>query len=183
MHARGKAGSARYRALLQVLRTADTIWNASREFFARWEISPSQFNVLNLLHSESEGLSQIELSRQLIMHRSNVTGLVDRLEKRGLVSRKEFAPDRRAYRVVLTAEGLALVDQILPEYYRGAERVWVGLPVQRVIELIGDLRTAAENAQVIAAGSTRSQWHMAGSRPGRLSHSRMTNYQSVKTKA
>src|SRR5258708_5027606 len=104
---RRKDRDARYRASLQLLRTADTIWNASRVFFERWEISPSQFNVLNLLHSESEGLSQIELSRQLIMHRSNVTGLVDRLEKRGLVSRKEFAPDRRAYRVVLTAQGNA----------------------------------------------------------------------------
>ena len=74
------ASSLRYRALLQLLRTSDTVWNASRLFFARWDLGPSQFNVLNLLHGVA-GLSQTELSRELIMHRSNVTGLVDRLEQ------------------------------------------------------------------------------------------------------
>src|SRR5439155_27087571 len=34
----------RYRALLQLLRTAETLWNSSRLFFVRWELSPSQFN-------------------------------------------------------------------------------------------------------------------------------------------
>ena len=39
----------RYQALIELLRTAENLWNASRVFFARWELSPSQFNVLNLL--------------------------------------------------------------------------------------------------------------------------------------
>src|SRR5687768_9528186 len=81
------APGPRYASLLQVLRTAETVWNASRVFFGRWDISPSQFNVLNLLRG-SEGISQIELSTLLIMHRSNVTGLVDRLEERKLVKRQ-----------------------------------------------------------------------------------------------
>src|SRR5574341_2213080 len=88
-------------ALLTLLRTADTVWAASRLFFERWQISPSQFNVLNLLHLTAGGLSQSELGRQLIVHRSNVTGLVDRLEARGLVARQEVEQDRRAYSVVL----------------------------------------------------------------------------------
>src|SRR5258708_4151957 len=103
------ADAARYHALLQVLRTADTVWNASRLFFDRWRLSPSQFNVLNLLEAHPVGLSQTELSRQLIMHRSNLTGLVDRLEQRGLVERKDLANARRAYRVVLSSSGAALL--------------------------------------------------------------------------
>src|ERR1035438_1816121 len=80
---RTRAGESHpgYQALMELLRTADTLWNASRVFFERWDLSPSQFNVLNLLHLNPEGLSQTDLSRQLIMHRSNLTGLVDRLEK------------------------------------------------------------------------------------------------------
>ena len=53
----------RYRALLQLLRTAETLWNASRLFFVRWALSPSQFNVLNLLYDKPDGCTQIELSR------------------------------------------------------------------------------------------------------------------------
>src|SRR5580704_3179201 len=98
----------RYQALIELLRTAETLWNASRVFFARWDLSPSQFNVLNLLHDLPEGCTQIELSRQLIMHRSNVTGLVDRLEARGLLRRRESPGDRRAFNVVLTPAGQKL---------------------------------------------------------------------------
>ena len=54
MKKRNAASAARYQALLQLLRTADTVWNSSRVFFARWDISPSQFNVLNLLRGEPE---------------------------------------------------------------------------------------------------------------------------------
>src|SRR5256885_1184484 len=95
----------RYQALLQVLRAAESLWNASRIFFHRWDLSPSQFNVLNLLSDQPGGCPQIELSRQLIMHRSNITGLVDRLEARGLVKRYDVQSDRRVYRVVLTGGG------------------------------------------------------------------------------
>jgi len=140
-----------YRALMELLRTADTVWNASRVFFERWDLSPSQFNVLNLLQLNPAGLSQTDLSRQLIMHRSNLTGLVDRLEKRGLVARREVAADRRAYSVVLTSAGARLLRDILPRYYEEAARVWDRLPVRRAAELIADLQQVARNAQHIAA--------------------------------
>ena len=139
-----------YRALMELLRTADTLWNASRAFFERWDLSPSQFNVLNLLHLNPDGLSQTDLSRQLIMHRSNLTGLVDRLEKRGLVTRREVAADRRAYSVVLTAAGTRLLREILPRYYKEAARVWDRLPARRAAELIADLQQVARNAQHVA---------------------------------
>ena len=118
------AEGPRYDALMQLLRTADTIWNSSRMLFDRWEISPSQFNILNLLYNKPAGLSQVELSRALIMHRSNVTGLVDRLEARDLVKRSDIPGDRRAYRVSLTVAGKKLVSQILPEYFTAAEALW-----------------------------------------------------------
>jgi DNA-binding MarR family transcriptional regulator len=136
----------RYQALLQLLRTAETLWNASRIFFGRWNLSPSQFNVLNLLYDQPEGCTQAELSRSLIMHRSNVTGLVDRLEARGLVQRRDSASDRRAYRVVLTAAGRRLVQRILPHYHRAAEKVWGALSARRTNQLVAELERVCANA-------------------------------------
>jgi MarR family 2-MHQ and catechol resistance regulon transcriptional repressor len=144
-----------YRALVELLRAADTVWDASRIFFERWDLSPSQFNVLNLLHLNPDGLSQTDLSRQLIMHRSNLTGLVDRLEKRGLVARREVASDRRAYSVVLTAAGTKLLREILPRYYEEATRVWDRLPARRATELIADLQQVTRNVKQIAANLPR----------------------------
>src|SRR6266516_4545599 len=140
----------RYRALLQLLRTAETLWNASRLFFVRWDLSPSQFNVLNLLYDQPDGCTQVGLSRSLIMHRSNVTGLVDRLEGRGLVQRRDIAHDRRAYRVVLTSTGKKLVRQILPRYYAAAEQVWGALPVAHTHQLVSELTRVCANAEKVA---------------------------------
>jgi DNA-binding MarR family transcriptional regulator len=139
MKKKSGAPGPRYPALLQLLRTAENLWNSSRVFFGRWDLSPSQFNVLNLLREEPGGLSQIEISRQLIMHRSNATGLIDRLEDRGLLERRATPGDRRAYRVVLTAAARQLLARILPGYYRLAEQVWDDLPVARVSQLLADL--------------------------------------------
>jgi DNA-binding MarR family transcriptional regulator len=136
----------RYEALLELLRTAETLWNTSRVFFERWNLGPSQFNLLNLLSDCPEGLSQNELSRRLIMHRSNVTGLVDRLEQRGLLRRASCPEDKRAYRVVLTTEGQALLRDILPHYYAAAEEVWGKIPPSEVRLLIEQLRQLSANA-------------------------------------
>lgn len=146
------APGPRYAALLQLLRTAEALWNASRQFFLRWDLSPSQFNVLNLLLDQPGGCTQVELSRSLIMHRSNVTGLVDRLEGRGLVERRVKTQDRRAHRVVLTPAGRKLLGQVLPHYYEAAERVWGGLSSRRAQELVEALAGICANAEGIAAG-------------------------------
>ena len=142
----------RYQALLQLLRTAETLWNASRIFFDRWNLSPSQFNVLNLLYDRPEGCTQAELSRSLIMHRSNVTGLVDRLEARRLVQRRDNVNDRRAYRVVLSAAGRKRVERILPHYHRAAEKVWGKLSVRRANQLVAELDHVSANAGKVVNG-------------------------------
>mgnify|MGYP002624467956 CR=1 FL=1 len=141
----------RYQALLNLLRTAESLCNVSREFFAQWDLSPSQFNVLNVLCDSPNGLTQIELSRQLIMHRSNVTGLVDRLEKRGLVRRQDIAGDRRANQVVLTAQGRRLLEKVLPEYYLAAEQIWGDFPISQTKSLVEGLEKLRKNADALNA--------------------------------
>lgn len=153
-----KIPGPRYQALLQVLRTAETLWESSRVFFSRWDLSPSQFNLLNLLCEAPDGLSQVELSRALIMHRSNITGLLDRLEKRGLAKRRPFPGDRRAYRVVVTVSGRRLISEILPVYHAAAEAVWGRVSAGRARQLARDLEVLGANArQTVGAQSSNPQ--------------------------
>lgn len=147
----------RYQALIELLRTSENLWNASRIFFARWELSPSQFNILNLLADQPEGCTQIELSRHLIMHRSNVTGLVDRLEARGLARRQDSVKDRRAFIVVLTAAGRKLIRRIQPHYYRAAETVWSGVPARRAEQLVAELAAISSSAEKVAGNLASTQ--------------------------
>src|SRR5581483_926761 len=114
--------------------------------------------VLNLLESFPQGLSQSELGRQLLTHRSNVTGLVDRLEKRGLVQRQEVSGDRRAYRVVLTKQGASLLQSILPEFHRQADHVWDGVPPARIAQVLSALDRVMRNAgQAVSHPTTKDK--------------------------
>jgi DNA-binding MarR family transcriptional regulator len=96
-----------HEALLGVLVTAEILKKESTRLFAPLGITGAQFNVLILLHAQTEDgtMSQSDLGRLLTVHRSNVTGLVDRLEAQGLVRRQDDQKDRRVYRVALTDSG------------------------------------------------------------------------------
>lgn len=140
----------RYAALLALLRAADTVWSASHALFARWDLSPSQFNVLNLLGDASDGLTQTALGRALLTHRSNITGLVDRLERRGLVRRQAHNDDRRAWRVDLTPAGRRLLEEIRPHYYAAACEAWGLLTEAEARRLQRQFARLAENAVRLA---------------------------------
>ncbi len=162
----------RYRALIQLLRTAEDLWNSSRIFFDRWNLSPSQFNVLNLLYGVPEGMSQSDLSRLLIMHRSNATGLIDRLEKRLLVRRESHPTDRRAYRVVITPTGADLLNQIYPHYFAAAERVWSNLPDTAVSQLLEQLQELTAHASAVAVAEAITAEPTPESHPTRIRRGR-----------
>lgn len=144
-----------YQATLGLLRAAEALWEGSRVFFERWKLSPSQFNILNLLVGEPNGMSQAELSRQLIMHRSNVTGLVDRMEKRKLLQRKETPGDRRAYRVTLTERGRRLLNEILPHYHQAAEEIWGGISVGQANQIEATFDKLSKTVAQIAQRGTQ----------------------------
>ena len=80
-------------------------------------ITPQGMNVLLMLQVRAEeGCLLGEIGEHLMVSAATVTGLVDRLVRRGLVSRIEQADDRRKRRVRLTAEGLDFLGGVLPRY-------------------------------------------------------------------
>jgi DNA-binding MarR family transcriptional regulator len=135
-----------YRALLEVLRTGDVLWNASREFFERWGLTSAQFNVLNILMDAEGGLSQSQLSRQLLTHRSNLTGMIQRLVEKGWVRRSAREDDGRAWEVTLTEGGTNLMVEIRPRYYEAVFRVTEGLTDTEALMLCRVLKGLAERA-------------------------------------
>ena len=78
---------------------------------AEFELSPVQAHVLRQLGEAPLAMST--LAGYLSCDASNVTGLVDRMEARGLVERKSSEQDRRVKMLVLTAAGAALRERLL----------------------------------------------------------------------
>jgi len=142
---RNKCVSQNYEILLQLLSLSNTLWEESRIFFAKYKISPSQFNVLNLLYENRTGINQIELSRRLLMHRSNITGLLKRLEKRRYVKRKQSMQDKRAILVTISPEGCALVEKILPEFFSLINNIFSNVEIKNRNDFIETLKQIEVN--------------------------------------
>ncbi|BET67743.1 hypothetical protein ASA1KI_26610 [Opitutales bacterium ASA1] len=102
--------------VVQTLRTSSALLRESRRLFRPLGLTEAQFNVLNLLAAAKDGMTQSELGEVLVVDRSNVTGLVDRMERAGWVKRGDVPGDRRAHRVVLTAKGRRLWDKAADLY-------------------------------------------------------------------
>jgi len=85
--------------------------DGDQRVFAQFNLTPSQYRVLNLL-DDSEGQRLTTLSDRLLCARSTITRIIDQLEGDGLVRRVNDAEDRRAQRVVLTDEGQALRKRV-----------------------------------------------------------------------
>lgn len=79
----------------------------------RYGITIAQSFILFAL-LEEEGLNVKTLGERLVLESSAITGLLDRLEKEGLVVRQVDPEDRRAFRIFLTPSGRALAEKIFP---------------------------------------------------------------------
>ena len=76
------------------------------------DISPTHYNVLRILRGAPEGLACSEIGSRMISRDPDITRLLNRLEKRGLVSRCRETKDRRMVLTRITAAGLALLAQL-----------------------------------------------------------------------
>jgi MarR family transcriptional regulator, organic hydroperoxide resistance regulator len=89
---------------------------------AQYDLSPMQAHVLRLLEPGAP-LPMRRLARKLGCDASNVTGIVDRLEERGLLVRAVSAVDRRVKMLVLTEAGIRLRLQIMADLAEAPEPI------------------------------------------------------------
>jgi len=107
-----RAGSPEEAAFLDLLRTADILSRGVIGVLKAEDLSTTQYNVLRILRGSREGLPCGEIAGRMITRDPDVTRLLDRMEKRGLISRSRESPDRRVVMARVTAEGLKLVHRL-----------------------------------------------------------------------
>ncbi|WP_447971074.1 MarR family winged helix-turn-helix transcriptional regulator [Nitrospira sp. M1] len=76
-------------------------------------LTPAQFDVIAELWG-TNGLTAVELSQSTLLAKASLTGIIDRLETKGLVERHAIPGDRRSMKVKLTKSGTALHRKCFP---------------------------------------------------------------------
>lgn len=132
-------------AFLDLLRTTDLLARALAPVLKTEELSPTQYNVLRILRGAPEGLPCGEIGNRMITRDPDITRLLDRLEKRGLISRCRENKDRRMVTARITPAGLELLAR-LDEPVRSAHRKQLGHLGPDRLQALSQLLSAARRS-------------------------------------
>ena len=101
------------RVFVALLIAADRLSQQAEQLMKEHSLTGTQFNVLRILRgSEPAGLPCKGISDRMISHDPDMTRLLDRLEKRGLISRERQADDRRVVKTRITSAGLDILKKL-----------------------------------------------------------------------
>ena len=140
---------------LAFLQAAQEVYDYFDVHLGRFGVSQGKFAILVLLSLTEGGLSPSDLAAQSFVSPATITGLLDGLERDGLVVREANPDDRRMLTVRLTPAGRELVQRLLPEHF------------QRISDLLADL--SEEDRHLLAALSARIGGRAVAARPARRS--------------
>jgi DNA-binding MarR family transcriptional regulator len=108
-----------FEGFLHLLRTGDSVFASESAFLAEHGISQGRFTVLMLLNRHCNAPSTpAGLADQAAVTRATMSGLMDTLEKDGMLIRETAQDDRRTVLVRLTEKGQQIIDSLLPDYCR-----------------------------------------------------------------
>jgi MarR family 2-MHQ and catechol resistance regulon transcriptional repressor len=114
--------------MLALVRAWGSLQRWMEPHFRRHGLSQPRFAVLmTLRRSSPDGTSLTGIARSIFVSNTNVTGLVDRLERDRLVERRRDPEDRRARRVVLTSAGHAVLERVWERHPVMLEAAFGGL--------------------------------------------------------
>lgn len=111
-------------AMLNLLVAADHLRNLTQEVCEHRGITRGQYNVLRILKGVyPEGHPRCEIAVRMVERAPDITRLVDRLEKDGLVERSRAQADRRLSLTRITPKGLRLLELLSPEMDKTAREI------------------------------------------------------------
>jgi DNA-binding MarR family transcriptional regulator len=124
-------------AFLNIQRTAMILLGDIQEALKPFGLTNSQYNVLRILRGAGpNGLPSGEIGERMVTRDPDVTRLIDRMSKAGLVNRDRSTHDRRVVRVSITESGLEILSRLDPAIREAHERQFRNLSEEQLPVLI-----------------------------------------------
>ena len=166
-------------SLVHLLKTYSVVYEALNDSLAPYDLSVAQYNLIVILFNAPERRLQMsEIGERMSVTRTNITKLVDCLERDGLVRRADRPGDRRVVLAELTEKGAALVQRVLPSHFASVRALWAQVSEQEcfqlthlLLKLRRSVVSAIDTEQIKVHGrheqatSTETEHDPKGSRP------------------
>ncbi|HKD50292.1 MAG TPA: MarR family transcriptional regulator [Candidatus Acidoferrum sp.] len=132
------------RIFITLLKVADALGQEAEQLTHTAELTGTQYNVLRILRGAGpEGLPCRGIGERMITHDPDITRLLDRMEKRGLITRERQKDDRRVVKTRITPHGLALLkplDQPMRDLHKRQFRHMAGARLKTLCDLLEEIR-------------------------------------------
>ncbi|HKE35616.1 MAG TPA: MarR family transcriptional regulator [Candidatus Acidoferrum sp.] len=129
---------------IALLKLADVLGQEAERLTRTAELTGTQYNVLRILRgAEPEGLACRGIGERMITHDPDITRLLDRMEKRGLITRERQKHDRRVVKARITPHGLALLkplDQLMRDLHKRQFRRIAATHLKTLYDLLEEIR-------------------------------------------
>jgi DNA-binding MarR family transcriptional regulator len=99
-------------AAINVVRTSAMLTSQGDHLLKEFGISGPQYNALRILRGEGQPMQVYQIAERMVTPQTDITRLIDRLEKAGLVTRERCGDDRRVVWVTLTAAAKSTLKKI-----------------------------------------------------------------------
>lgn len=101
------------RLVINLVYTSGWLSSEQNRFFKRFHISSQQYNVLRILRGQYPNPASVGLIQERMLDKmSNASRLIEKLKQKKLIKRSECSKDRRQVDVLVTLEGLMLLEEI-----------------------------------------------------------------------
>jgi len=110
----------------------------SKALNKKYQVSAAQLNCLLALHAHGP-LPPSQIAKHMMVKSSTVTGVVDRLERKGLVKRVRNSPDRRIINIELTVTGRQLANHAPPPIQQKIINGLKRLPEKEIDQIVHGL--------------------------------------------
>jgi MarR family transcriptional regulator, organic hydroperoxide resistance regulator len=128
------------RAFVALQKAADKLAQQAEQLVKSNGLTGAQYNVLRILRgAEPDGLPCSTISERMISHDPDMTRLLDRMEKRNLITRQRQTDDRRVVKTRITREGLELLKRLDPSIHELHKRQFAHMGNARVKVLTDSL--------------------------------------------
>ncbi|HWI46814.1 MAG TPA: MarR family transcriptional regulator [Rummeliibacillus sp.] len=134
------------KALTVIFRASQAIQEMIRKDVASYDLNTTEFAVLELLYHKGDQPIQT-VGKKILIASSSITYVIDKLEKKQLVSRRDCPNDRRVIYATLTTKGNELMDQIFPLHQEKVADIFGCLEeneLDNIIELMKKIGYQAE---------------------------------------
>jgi DNA-binding MarR family transcriptional regulator len=123
------------KAIINVIYTGNWLTARHSKLLKQFDLSEQQFNILRILRGQRPKPSSILLLKERMLDKmSDVSRLVERLRRNGLVERETCIHDRRAVEVVITELGLSVLAEV-DEYINDADSIAQALSKEELLTL------------------------------------------------